>query len=167
MSSRLDQIVECFAEVDDELRVELLLDYSRKLPPLPARFHAERDAGENRVPECMTPVFMWIEAENGAGHLYVDVAEEAPTVKGILSILIHAYDGAALRDLAQAPSDLVNRLGLSRILRMNRAIGVSAIIGRIKRQAAQLADQCTPGPAADGAAPRSQVHRAEVPDLDS
>ena len=141
MANRLDQIIDAFSTADDELRLELLLDYSRKLPPLPLRFQPERDAGLHRVPECMSPVFMWVEREDDAVHIYVDVAEEAPTVKGFLAILLQAYDGASPRELADAPPDLINRLGLSDLIRMNRAIGLTAILGRVRRHGRELAER--------------------------
>jgi len=135
--SRLDEIIETFASVDDELRLEILLDYARKLPPLPAELAAERDLGDHRVPECMTPVHLWILPENGHVRIHADVAEEAPTVQGFLSIIIDAYDGGTRDALVEMPADLLNRLGLGRQVRMNRAVGLNAIIQRIKREAAR------------------------------
>jgi cysteine desulfuration protein SufE len=138
MHERLQDIIDPFAAADDEMRLELLLDFAKKLPPLPERFHDQRVAGLNKVPECMTPVFMWLELEDGCVRIYVDVAEEAPTVKGLISILIHAYDGASPAQLAQIPNDLLNQLGLSNQIRMQRAVGFSGIVGRIRRQASEL-----------------------------
>jgi cysteine desulfuration protein SufE len=130
----LDDIVETFQSVDASTRVELLLDYARKLPPLPARYEAERDAGLHRVPECMTPVFLWVEADDGTVNIQVHVAEEAPTVQGLLSIIVHACRGATPGQIATLPSDLMYRLGLGEVLRMQRVVGLSAIIERIRRQ---------------------------------
>ena len=137
MIPKLDQIIETFQSVEPDMRLELMLDYARRLPPLPQKYHAQRDAGANRVPECMTPVFLWIETENGSVRIHVDVAEEAPTVKGFLSILIDAFEGAGRDEIAAAPSDLMERLGLSDLIRMNRAMGLAAILGRIKRVAGE------------------------------
>jgi cysteine desulfuration protein SufE len=139
MTAALSKIVDTFASVDVELRLELLLDYARKLPPLPQRLRAQRDAGLNRVDECVTPVFLWVEKAGDALRLFVDVAEESPTIRGLLSIIVLACDGAAPEEIAALPADLLNRLGLQGSLRMNRAVGFSAIIGRIKREAAEAA----------------------------
>lgn len=132
---RLAEILDLFNSVDEEMRLELLLDYSKKLPPIPDRLAEQRDAGMNRVPECMTPVFLWIEGEPGELHIHVDVAEEAPTVKGILGVIVTAFDGGTAEELQEIPLDLVNRLGLGGQIRMNRAMGVSAIINRVRRAA--------------------------------
>jgi cysteine desulfuration protein SufE len=132
---RLDNIIDTFQSVEPETRLELLLDYSQRLPPLPDRLKAQRDAGLHRVPECMTPVFLWVERDNGHVRLYVDVAEEAPTVKGIVSILVDAFDGRPTEAFNDLPLDLVHRLGLQGHIRMQREVGLSAISGRIKREA--------------------------------
>lgn len=138
MTTRFDDIAETFASVDDEMRLELLLDYARKLPPIPDRFRADRDAGVNRVPECMTPVFLWMEPENSHVRLYVDVAEEAPTVRGLMGILVQSYDHATASELERVPTDLLQRLHLDEQIRMQRAVGISGIVGRMRRRAAEL-----------------------------
>lgn len=138
MSQSLTDIIHTFQSVDEEMRTELLLDYARKLPPIPQRLQQRRDAGLDRVPECMTPVFLWCEPDESDAsriRLYISVAEESPTVAGILSILVHALDGGTKDDVAGIPHDLVNRLGLQNVIRMNRLVGLSAILGRITRLA--------------------------------
>jgi sulfur transfer protein SufE len=138
MSQSLSDIISTFQSVDEEMRTELLLDYARKLPSVPRRLQQRRDAGLDRVPECMTPVFLWCEpdAQDASRiRLYIDVAEEAPTVAGILSILVHALDGSTKDQIAGIPHDLVNQLGLQNVIRMNRLVGLSAILGRITRLA--------------------------------
>ena len=97
----LDEIIEGFQSVDIDTRLELLLDYSKQLPAIGERYQAERDAGLHRVVECMSPVFLWmerIEGKDGGGggdgdgiHIIADVAEEAPTVTGILAVLVYAF----------------------------------------------------------------------------
>ena len=142
----LDEIIEGFQSVDIEMRLELLLDYSKQLPAIGERYQAERDAGLHRVVECMSPVFLWmerIERDDGRGggdgggriHIIADVAEEAPTVKGFLAIIIEAFDGRLVEEVRSVPLDLVHLLGLSSVIRMNRAQGISAIITRIRRAA--------------------------------
>lgn len=146
MPESLQDIIDTFQSVDAEMRLELLLDYANKLPPLPERLHAQRDAEEHRVHECQTPVFLWVEPEEGGGDggggggvaIHVEVAEEAPTVQGFASILVHAYSGQPGQVIADAPPDLINQLGLAGAIRMTRTIGLSALLARIKREAARL-----------------------------
>jgi cysteine desulfuration protein SufE len=141
--SRFDEIAEAFASVDVQTRMQLLLDYARKLPAIPERLAAQRDAGLNRVHECQTPVYLWLEEEEGRLRIFVDVAAEAPTVAGILGILVRAYDGAPLAEAMTAPQDVLQRLGLAEAIRMNRVVGVSAMVGRIRHGAARLQQAAT------------------------
>jgi cysteine desulfuration protein SufE len=133
----LTEIIEQFQWADSELRLEMLLDYARKLPPLPERFIAQRDAGVNRVPECQTPVFLFMELHDGKLKIHVDVADESPTVQGFISILVHAFNEVDPQEVADAPNDLLDQLGLSDVVRMQRAVGLAAILARIKRNAAE------------------------------
>lgn len=145
MTPALAEIVDTFRSVDPSTRLELLLDYSKRLPPLPPRFHTARDAGINRVHECMTPVFLFVETdESGVVHINADVADEAPTVKGVLSLVVVGLDGATRADVASLPLDLVNQLGLGDLLRMNRAVGLTSMLARIKRDAGVPVDPLKP-----------------------
>jgi len=135
--SKLSEIAEMFQSVDEETRMHLLLDFAKRMPPLPEKFHAAREKGLNRVPECMTPVFLFVDYQDGRAKVYVDVAEEAPTVKGLLSIVVTACNEDGSATAGAIPNDLLKQLGLDGLIRMNRVIGLNAILGRIKRQMAQ------------------------------
>ncbi|MEO8031724.1 MAG: SufE family protein [Gemmatimonadota bacterium] len=131
--SELDTIIRKFSATDRETRLQQLLHYSRKLPALPARFVEARDRGENKVHECQSPVFLYTEMEDGRAHLYADAPPEAPTVRGFVSMLGTVIDGARPAEVAAIPDDLLDRLGLTEILGMNRMQGLTAVLGRIKR----------------------------------
>ena len=112
--------------------MELLLDFANSLPPLPPEYQARKAAGENRVHECMTPVFLWVEVRDGRVVIFADVAEEAPTVKGFVSILAEAFGGARPEEVLRVPSDLLARLGLQQALGMTRMRGLNAILYRVR-----------------------------------
>jgi cysteine desulfuration protein SufE len=132
----LDTIIPRFKAADRSTRLETLLDYSRRLPPLPERLEAEKDRGDHRVHECQTPVFLWVELEDGKVHIHADVPRESPTVRGFISLLARTLEGAAPEDVARIPDDLLDQLGLSETLGMTRTQGLTAILQRIKRSVA-------------------------------
>ncbi len=132
----LDTIIPRFKAADRTTRLETLLDYSRKLPPLPERLEAEKDRGDHRVHECQTPVFLWVETEGGKVHIHADVPRESPTVRGFISLLARTLDGASPEEVAQVPDDLLEQLGLAEALGMTRTQGLTAILQRIKRSVA-------------------------------
>ncbi len=132
VAGRLDEIVEEFADLEPRERLELLLDFAENLPLLPPHYQALRDAGENRVHECQTPVYMWVVLDDGRVQIHADVAEEAPTVKGFVAILVEAFCGAAPGDVLSVKSNLVSRLGLMDALGMVRMRGLNAIVSRVR-----------------------------------
>ena len=132
----LDTIIPRFKAADRSTRLETLLDYSRRLPPLPQRLETEKERGEHRVHECQTPVFLWVELVDGKVHIHADVPRESPTVRGFISLLARSLEGAAPEDVARIPDDLLDQLGLSETLGMTRTQGLTAILHRIKRSVA-------------------------------
>jgi cysteine desulfuration protein SufE len=136
----MDRTIQRFASADSQLRLELLLDYARKLPALPERYQLARDKGENRVPECMSPVFLFLEANNGKLTLFGDAPVEAPTVRGFVALLAREIKDASPEEVAAIPSDILDRLKLTELLGMTRMQGLTAIVGRVKRMAEGLRD---------------------------
>lgn len=130
--SQFDDIAEAFQMADPDMRLELLLDYVDRLPPLPERYHELRDAGLNMVHECQSPVFLMVEVEDSTVRLHADVPREAPTARAFCAILHEAFDGAAPEEVLSAPEDALHRLGLAGLLGMQRTRGLSAIYQRVK-----------------------------------
>ena len=131
---RLREIVEDFRGVPDRDRLQLLLEYSRDLPPLPDRYAAHRDQLEP-VPECQTPLFL--AAEVGADqvvHLFFDAPAEAPTTRGFAAILQAGLDGLPAADVLAAPDGFPGQLGLADLVSPLRLRGMAAMQSRIKRQ---------------------------------
>ena len=63
----LAELVEDFADVGPKQRLELLLELSRELPELPARYADAADTME-QVHECQSPLFLAVEVEEAADH---------------------------------------------------------------------------------------------------
>jgi cysteine desulfuration protein SufE len=135
----LDTLIPRFKAADRQTRLETLLDYSKKLAPLPERYEAEKLQGHNRVHECQTPVYLWVELDQGRVHIHADVPRESPTVRGFISLLARTLDNQTPEAVAQLPDDLLDQLGLSETLGMTRTQGLTAILNRIKRSVATAA----------------------------
>lgn len=139
VAERIEAIAAEFAELEPRERLELLLEFAEKLAPLPPRYEAERDAGLNRVQECQTPVFLWVDAHQGQARIHAYVAPEAPTVQGFVSILIDIFSGASPEEVAATDSSLVHRFGLAEALGMVRLRGMQAIAHHIRHKLLQAA----------------------------
>ena len=139
MPALLNRYITRLGAADRDTRLETLLDYSKKLPPLPERLEAEKQLGHNRVHECQTPVFLWVEVDGGRVHIHADVPRESPTVRGFISLLARSLDGETPATVARIPNDLLDQLGLSETLGMTRTQGLTAILHRIKSSVALAA----------------------------
>ncbi|PSR02493.1 MAG: Fe-S metabolism protein SufE [Bacteroidetes bacterium QS_8_68_28] len=138
----IEDIAAPFQMMEPDMRLELLLEYTDKLPPLPERYAEMRDAGMAMVHECQSPVFLMPEIEqNGAQtvRVHADVPESAPTARAFTAILHEAFDGATPADVRAAPDDLLDRLGLSGLLGMQRTQGLAAIYRRLRGEVARKA----------------------------
>jgi cysteine desulfuration protein SufE len=131
---RLQEIVEDFHAVPDKDRLQLLLEFSQELPPLPERYAEHHDTLE-RVPECQTPLFLAVEVEpDSAVRLFFDAPAEAPTTRGFASILHAGLDGLGADDVLAVPAEFTSQLGLSDLVSPLRLRGMAAMLARIKRQ---------------------------------
>ncbi len=140
VTERLDQLSSEFQELEPRERLELLLEFAESLPPLPARYQAERDAGEHRIHECQTPVFIWVELNENAVQIAADVAPEAPTVKGFVGVLLEIFNGSSPNEILALQQNVVQRLGLIEALGMTRMRGLQAIAFYIRKQVARLVE---------------------------
>lgn len=131
---KLDQIVSLMASSPKDIKVEALLDYSRRIPPLPDRI--ERDSLE-QVHECQTPFFLITEIdEDGAVHMFFEAPPESPTVRGFAGILLDGLEGESAEAILSVPDDFFYAMGLEEVVTPQRLNGMRAILGRIKRQLA-------------------------------
>ncbi|HET9879007.1 MAG TPA: SufE family protein [Candidatus Limnocylindrales bacterium] len=130
----LAEIVELFATSEPRDRLELLLDYSHQVPPLPARY-AEHPERLEPVPECQSPLFVATEVgPDSRVEIVVDAPLEAPTTRGFAGIFRSALTGLSADEVLAIPGDVTSRLGLAEVISPLRLRGATALLGRIQRQ---------------------------------
>ena len=137
VSTRLDRIIDEFADLDAREKLELLVDFANGLPPLPPEYEGKK--GNARIHECQTPVFLWTEADDRGARLVAEVAPEAPTVKGFVAILAAGVAGRPAAEAAALPEDMLERMGLAEVLGILRSRGLRSIIARVSRGFAAVA----------------------------
>ncbi len=115
------------------------MDYAEKLPPVQEELLSESDLESHRVHECQTQVSLWVRVVEGKVQIYADVPRESPTVRGFISLLIHAFQGKTPGEVAAAPPDILHRSGLAQTLGMMRMQGLSAVYRRIQQEVRQAA----------------------------
>jgi cysteine desulfuration protein SufE len=133
MPQKLAAIVEEFASAPRDVVLEMLLEFSDAVQPLPAELAGH--AGMEQVPECQTPFFL--RAEVGAEDrvdVWFDCPPEAPTTRAFAGILSEGLEGATAEQVLAVPSDLYQRMGLATAISPLRVRGGSAILNRLQRQ---------------------------------
>ena len=141
LPSQLAELVTEFHEVPEPDKLQLLLEFSRSLPELPA-WLGEHPEELEQVTECQSPLFLTVELE-GTGpqapvQLYFSAPAEAPTTRGFASILHEGLNGLPAEQVLAVPDDLPERFGLTSLVSPLRMRGMSAMLGRIKRQITAL-----------------------------
>lgn len=137
MPAALDELVEELREADRQERIELLIDLANDLPPLPDRLSQYKDEA-HRVPECQSPVFLFLEHQGSRVNIFADVPPEAPTVRGFVCLLVRGLDGATVEEVLSVPNDLIQKTGMAEILGMQRVSGLSGVLRRLKSMVARI-----------------------------
>ncbi|MHB1171648.1 MAG: SufE family protein [Lacisediminihabitans sp.] len=129
----LAQIKDDFHALEQHDRLLLLLEFSNELPELPDRYQDHPDLFE-RVEECQSPVFIFVEVDDDIVHLYATAPKEAPTTRGFASILAHGLGGLTVEQVLAVPDDYPRELGLTEAVSPLRIRGMTAMLWRTKRQ---------------------------------
>jgi cysteine desulfuration protein SufE len=132
--TKLQEIIEDFQWSEGREKLELLIQYAEKLPPIPQSIAQENGAMES-VPECMTPVQIQAEVKDGNMMYYFLVPEESPTVRGFASVMAAGLNGSTPEQVLSVPNDFFQTMGLDKVLTFQRLNGISAILSHMKRLA--------------------------------
>lgn len=129
-----DDILDSLSFFDSwEDRYKYIIDLGRELPPLDEQARVE----QNMVRGCQSQV--WLTSRNEGGRLYFDADSDAFIVKGLLAVVLAAYNGRTPEEiLAFDIEDYFSRLNLLKHLSVTRGNGLRAMVKRI-RDTAQAA----------------------------
>nr|WP_139142808.1 SufE family protein [Humibacillus sp. DSM 29435] len=139
LPSALAEIADDFTSANNDLKLQLLLEFSDGLPPMPERYAGDLSRLE-RVDECQSPLFLTVEVGEGASldarvvNLFFDAPPEAPTTRGFAGILHEGLDGLSAAEVLAVPDDAPMRFGLAAAVSPLRLRGMVAMLSRIKRQ---------------------------------
>jgi len=114
-------------------RLNLLLEFSDNLPELPTRYADHPDLLE-RVEECQSPIFLFVEVHENRVNLFFTAPPEAPTTRGFASILHELLDDESVEDVLSVDDDFADTLALAEAVSPLRLRGMRAMLWRIKRQ---------------------------------
>ena len=138
---KLQEIVDDFAGMTREEKLETLIGYAESLPPLPEQFRDARSKMEP-VPECMTPVFLIAEKQPGDRIVfYIDIPPQSPTVRGLASILVNGLEGSSLKEILSVPADFFLPMKLDEAVSQQRLNGFIGVLAHMKQSAVKAASE--------------------------
>jgi cysteine desulfuration protein SufE len=130
----IDRVLRQFRSMGREDKMQALVQYSKKLEPLPERFK-DLDRGSFNVPECQTRVDIIPEVRDGRMYFYADLnVRQSPTIAAVLAIIFGAVNGQPPSTTLAIPGDFVSTL-MESIGLAAREPGLNAMITRLKRYA--------------------------------
>lgn len=133
--SDIDALVDEFELLDDwEQRYRHLIDLGQAMAPLPDAEQTEA----NKVKGCVSQVWLVTEPEDGALTIRGD--SDAHIVKGLVALLVRLYSGRTGADILKIDArGVLARIGLAEHLSPQRSNGLSAMVERIRQEAAEAA----------------------------
>jgi cysteine desulfuration protein SufE len=130
----LAEIRDEFLELAESDRLQLLLDFSRELPAVPAKYDGHPELYE-RVAECQSPVYIVMDVDpDGVVSMHATAPPEAPTTRGFASILVQGLTGLTVDEVLAVPADYPQSIGLTRAVSPLRIAGMTGMLMRAKRQ---------------------------------
>ena len=132
MPAALAEVVSDFQEVEGQDKLAMLLEFANELPALPSTLE---EAAMEPVPECQSPLFLHVDADDRSHvRLFFSAPAEAPTTRGFAAILAAGLDGQSADDILAVPDDFYTSLGVGALISPLRRRGMSAMLTRIKRR---------------------------------
>ena len=130
------ELEEEFALLEDwRDKVEYIIELGRDLPPLPDALKTEA----SKVRGCQSQVWLVAEPEAG-GRLHLRADSDAVLVKGLILLLLRLYDRRTPAEILANPPDVLERIGLAKLLTPGRSNGLYAMVGRIRGIAEALTE---------------------------
>jgi cysteine desulfuration protein SufE len=124
------RIVEEFEFADGWIeRYETLIDFGRRLAPMPASLRTDR----NRIRTCQGDA--WLAGTRRGGRLHLRAESETGVLAGLLAIVIEVYSGRAAEDVLDHPLVVLETTGLSERLSPHRLAAYREILERLSELA--------------------------------
>ena len=130
---RLQKIINRFSSAPRELKGQALLQYAKRVPPLPPDYADDPDRLA-RVHECQSPFFLATELdEEGGVHLHFECPPETPTVRGFAGVIREGLEGEHYSIVLEVPTTFYVSMGLEEVVSPMRLRGMRSIMAAIRR----------------------------------
>ncbi len=128
---KLQQSIGLFDGLTREERMELLLEFADRLPEVPPRLRQD-ETQRRPVHECLTPTWIYVEPDGESARIYVEVGEEAPSIRAMATLIIEGCQGTPRAQILAVPVDLAVQIFGPELVGQRR-YGLAGLISSIKQ----------------------------------
>lgn len=125
-----NQIIDEFASYEEWIdKYAYLIELGKECPVIDEKEKTE----SNLIKGCQSRV--WLSCQYRDGNLYFSADSDAVITKGIISLLIRAYNGQRPDDIIATEPTFIDQIGLKEHLSPTRSNGLTSMIKQIKMYA--------------------------------
>ncbi|MEL0651979.1 SufE family protein [Algibacter sp. TI.3.09] len=122
-----NEIIDEFSMFEDwEERYQYMIDLGKDLPIINDQYKTE----SNIIKGCQSKV--WVHAELNNDKIEFTADSDAIITKGIIAILIRVFNDQHPKDIIDANTDFIDKIGLKEHLSPTRANGLVSMIKQLK-----------------------------------
>lgn len=138
LTQKAIEIANDFSALEGNDKLELLIEISDQLPALPERY-ADHPELLERVEECQSPVYLFVEIQDGVVEIFLTAPREAPTTRAFAGILHASLNKQPVDTVLNFDDDYPSMLGITELVSPLRMRGIRGMLARIKRQVREKA----------------------------
>jgi cysteine desulfuration protein SufE len=138
LTQKAIEIANDFSALEGNDKLELLIEISDQLPALPERY-ADHPELLERVEECQSPVYLFVEIHGGIVEIFLTAPREAPTTRAFAGILHASLNEQTVDTVLNFDDNYPSMLGITELVSPLRMRGIRGMLDRIKRQVREKA----------------------------
>lgn len=125
-----EEIIDEFSMFEDwEERYQYMIDLGKTLPLINPKYKTD----DNIIKGCQSKV--WVHADLINDRIIFTADSDAIITKGIIAILIRVFSNQHPKDIIEANTDFIDKIGLKEHLSPTRANGLVSMIKQLKMYA--------------------------------
>ena len=123
-------LVEEFQMFDDWMdRYNYIIEMGKEVEPIDEQYKTK----QYLISGCQSQV--WLSAEYQDGKIHFNADSDAIITKGIIAILIRSFSNQHPKDIIDANTDFIDKIGLKEHLSPTRANGLVSMVKQLKMYA--------------------------------
>jgi len=128
-----NEIIDEFSVFDEWMdKYEYIIEMGKMLPRLDEKYKTE----EKKVAGCQSQV--WLNSKYEKGKVVFEADSDAIITKGLIGLLIKVLSNQTPEEIIKAKLEFIDKIGMKEHLSMNRSNGLTAMIKRMKSDAAKF-----------------------------